>query len=105
MCREEELSERWRERNNECSVVCAQTVSEFRHHIVHFCVEVVGDIPRMQVAECHTTPGHTAPEHLARGAGGVHGRLCTNNKSKLFPKRNLSHFLLRSVKFPQIEEQ
>ena len=88
--------------------LCPITVSEFRHQIVHFCVEVVADIPRMQVAECHTTPGHTAPEHLARGAGGAHGRLCTNNKSKLFSEKfwfySLSFFIaLKIVKFSQID--
>ena len=68
---------------------------------------------RMQVAECDTTPGHLDTWHLStlapgQGRRGAHGRLCRNNKSKLFPKRSwfypLSFFVaLKIEKIPQIE--
>ena len=64
--------------------LCPITVSDSQHQIVHFCVEVVGDMQRMQVAECRTTPGHMRLEHLSTWPG-EHGRLCRNNKSINFP--------------------
>ena len=82
--------------------LCPITVSEFRHQIVHFCVEVVGDIPRMQVAECDTTPGHLALEHLSTWPGvqkGSTGDSAGIINKNCFPRVlgfTLCHFSLRS---------
>ena len=77
--------------------MCPITVSEFRHQIVYFCVEVVGDIPRMQVA-----PGHLAPEHLSTWPGAQRGR--TGDSAGIINQNcflrgfgfTLSHFSLQS---------